>query len=464
MRTGLFYFFVISLHVLSVKALYGQGDVTVLREALQKLQQTSGYEKADISFTMLDVKTGKPLLLYHAALPLAPASTLKTITTAAVLFTKSPDFHYTTRVGFQGQIQNKQGKGILIIHASGDPSLGSDRFPTTLPTLKRQQLMDGLHHLGMNSFTGNVVVQTAGLQHEKINSHWLDEDIANYYGAALHAFNWRENKMDITLAPDSNGFKIWPLPEEVRQPGWRFASEVTHQDSAGAENVYAYFSPGDSDRYVLRGTIDKHLGPQVIWLANRNPELSFLLEIKKWLRDDMQWEETDDLPHGMEKDVCRWESPDLKELVYACNQKSINLYAEAFSFLLRQNDLKKSGEPDGLKKIITFIHTEAPGKDSVLLYDACGLAPDNRITTRLLATCLRQDTRKTRYPEFYASLPLINAIHMKSGYIGGTRAYAGYHTLPSGQKVCFAFILHGYTVTPRQARQDMFRILDSMKK
>jgi D-alanyl-D-alanine carboxypeptidase len=52
---------------------------------------------------------------------------------------------------------------------------------------------------------------------------------------------------------------------------------------------------------------------------------------------------------------------------------------------------------------------------------------------------------------------------MKSGYIGGTRSYAGYIKLKDGRNACFAFILHNYSCTPKEAKLKMFELLDLLK-
>jgi D-alanyl-D-alanine carboxypeptidase/D-alanyl-D-alanine-endopeptidase (penicillin-binding protein 4) len=101
--------------------------------------------------------------------------------------------------------------------------------------------------------------------------------------------------------------------------------------------------------------------------------------------------------------------------------------------------------------------------DGADLKDGSGLCENNRITTALLSGMLRQYTREKFFASFYNSLPLINGLSMKSGYIGGTRSYAGYITLRDSTQASFAFIIHGYTCPPRDVKLAMFRILDLLK-
>jgi D-alanyl-D-alanine carboxypeptidase/D-alanyl-D-alanine-endopeptidase (penicillin-binding protein 4) len=101
--------------------------------------------------------------------------------------------------------------------------------------------------------------------------------------------------------------------------------------------------------------------------------------------------------------------------------------------------------------------------NNVKLKDASGLAPENRITTSVMAQLLLHYTKEKYYPIFYESLPSINGLTMKSGYIGGTRSYAGYITLKDSTKACFAFIVNDYTCKPKEVKLNMFKFLDLLK-
>jgi D-alanyl-D-alanine carboxypeptidase len=52
---------------------------------------------------------------------------------------------------------------------------------------------------------------------------------------------------------------------------------------------------------------------------------------------------------------------------------------------------------------------------------------------------------------------------MKSGYIGGTRSYAGYIKMKDSTEACFAFIINDYTCRPKEVKLSMFQILDILK-
>jgi D-alanyl-D-alanine carboxypeptidase/D-alanyl-D-alanine-endopeptidase (penicillin-binding protein 4) len=101
--------------------------------------------------------------------------------------------------------------------------------------------------------------------------------------------------------------------------------------------------------------------------------------------------------------------------------------------------------------------------NSVKLLDASGLAPENRITTSIMAQLLHHYSKESYYPTFFESLPSINGLRMKSGYIGGTRSYAGYIKMKDSTEACFAFIINDYTCKPKEVKLSMFQILDILK-
>ncbi|MEP7319211.1 MAG: D-alanyl-D-alanine carboxypeptidase, partial [Panacibacter sp.] len=64
---------------------------------------------------------------------------------------------------------------------------------------------------------------------------------------------------------------------------------------------------------------------------------------------------------------------------------------------------------------------------------------------------------------FYNALPLYNGMKMKSGTIGGAKAYAGYHTSKSGTEYTFAIIINNYDSDAGSIVPKMFKVLDELK-
>lgn len=434
----------------------------LVTQALDQLSQQTPYTKADISFTLLDNQEGKRLISYQSDRLLAPASTLKTFTTATALKVLGPDFRYHTNVVFMGQIKSGIAKGVLRIDASGDPTFGSDRFDNTKPERIKSLIVEALRKKGIQKLFGKIEVHGKVFDDSSIHSCWLDEDIGNYYGAGLYPLNWRENKFEITLVPTKTSFVVKNNTANYENDR-DFCIELVHQEDATTEEAFAFIEKGKSCPYVIRGVLSAKESSHNMQLARLAPAQDFVMELKQTLQKEFSFQEMAISHSGPDEKMLDIVSPPLAEMVYWCNQKSINLYAEAFCKTIAQKLFRKANWFLGTRAMLRYASASGLPIGASDLKDGSGLCENNRISTALLSGLLRQFTREKFFPSFYSSLPSINGLNMKSGYIGGTRAYAGYITLCDSTKASFAFIIHGYSCPPRDVKLAMFRILDLLK-
>jgi D-alanyl-D-alanine carboxypeptidase/D-alanyl-D-alanine-endopeptidase (penicillin-binding protein 4) len=434
----------------------------LVTQALDQLGQQTPYAKADISFTLLDNQAGKRLISYQSDRLLSPASTLKTFTTATALKVLGPDFRYRTEIVFQGQIKSGIAKGVIRIYASGDPTFGSDRFDSTKPERIKSLIVEALRKKGIQKMFGKVEVYGQVFDDSSIHSCWLDEDIGNYYGAGLYPLNWRENKFEITLVPTKTSFVVKQNTANY-QNDRDFCIELIHKDDATTEEAFAFIEKGKSCPYVIRGVLSAREASHNMQLARLTPAHDFVMELKQTLQREFSFQEMATSHSGPGEKILDIVSPTLTEMVYWCNQKSLNLYAEAFCKTIAHKLFRKGNWYLGTRAMLRYASASGLSTDGADLKDGSGLCENNRITTALLSGMLRQYTREKFFASFYNSLPLINGLSMKSGYIGGTRSYAGYITLRDSTQASFAFIIHGYTCPPRDVKLAMFRILDLLK-
>jgi len=71
--------------------------------------------------------------------------------------------------------------------------------------------------------------------------------------------------------------------------------------------------------------------------------------------------------------------------------------------------------------------------------------------------------QKNWFAEFQKSLPLYNQMTMKSGTIGGTLGYTGYHQAKNGKKYTFTLLVYNYASSASTMRQNMFNLLNTLK-
>lgn len=474
MRSFLFCIFV----VLGIKSSHARFQK--VKQAFESLAMDTAYLKANISFTLLEMKSGKLLFDQNRDQMLAPASTLKTFTTAAALYYLGQDFRFKTRITFKGKIENKQAKGVLKIYGGGDPSFGSDRFPTTKPEWIKKSIHDALRSKGIEIFIGQIEVESNVFADMPINPGWLDEDIGNYYGAGLYGLNWKENKFELNLAPTKTGFEVTSTNAgyDIKKD---FCLELEHKEGATTEEAFAFVEKDKPCTYVIRGVLSKDVPAHNMQLARLNPAEDFKKELTQYLiKEKLMMELKEITTEGKELEIVTLYSPPLKQLVYWCNQKSLNLYAEAFCKTISLHTKHVKPSPyifprsiadtflqgtwlAGIQLMRNYAAKKGINDQDIQLLDGSGLAPNNRITTQVMASLLQQYTKEKFFPVFYESLPSINGLRMKSGYIGGTRSYAGYIKLSDSSDASFAFVVNNYTCSPKQVKLKMFQILDLVK-
>jgi D-alanyl-D-alanine carboxypeptidase/D-alanyl-D-alanine-endopeptidase (penicillin-binding protein 4) len=431
-------------------------------QQLRQLHQQQAYQQAKMSMIVFDTRNDSVLYRYHDMDTLPPASTLKTLTTAAAMDVLGSSFQFQTRITFQGKIKQQTGYGKLIVYAGGDPSLGSDRFPETHPNVIFQHIQKGLQKLGIRKLVGVVQVLDTIFSDTAIHPTWLDEDIGNYYGAGVYGLNWKENKFDLELTPLNNSFVV------TRNTGGLdntrdVCIELIPRDDAGTEQSYAYLVDSANCRYALRGFLTTKSGSKTLQLASTTPGLDFKAELTKMLSELFAYRAADTAVPGPEKTVVILRSPPLKKLIYACNQKSINLYAEAFCKMMGQQQGANGNWKHGIQAMLGYCFRAGIDTGKIRLQDASGLSVQNRINVHSLASLLLYAKQQPWYPLYRESLPLINGLRMKSGYIGGTRAYTGFIMMPHKQEVCFSFIVSGYSAPAVEVKQRMFEILNLLK-
>src|SRR5690606_8359334 len=157
-------------------------------------------------------------------------------------------------------------------------------------------------------------------------------------------------------------------------------------------------------------------------------------------------------------------SPKLSNIVYHFNQKSINLYGEAFLKSIARMTGQKSTIADGVAYVKKYWRQQlGVTEEEINVLDGSGLSPQNFVTAEALAKIMQYARSRPWYASFQRSLPTINQMTMKSGTIRGTLGYTGYQTSKSGKQYTFALLLYNYSGSATAMRQKMFTVLNNLK-
>ncbi len=144
-------------------------------------------------------------------------------------------------------------------------------------------------------------------------------------------------------------------------------------------------------------------------------------------------------------------------------KRSINLYGEALVKTVGYVKAEAGSTDAGIKVIKDFWSKQGMEKSSLKIIDGSGLSPANRVTTKALVTVMQYAKARNWYSSFYYSLPLINGIKMKDGYINGVRSYTGYVKSKDDIEYTFSFIVNNFDGSASSVREKMWKVLDMLK-
>jgi D-alanyl-D-alanine carboxypeptidase/D-alanyl-D-alanine-endopeptidase (penicillin-binding protein 4) len=453
---------------------YAQGLQQNLQSAFNRLQQDSQSRYASISLTVLDAHTGEQVFAANPNMGLATASTLKTITAITAFNILGKDYQYTTSLNYNGTIDATGTlNGDVVIHGSGDPTLGSWRYPETKEHAVLTQWVDAIRKAGIKKINGRIIGDDSAFGTQSIPDGWIWQDIGNYYGAGTSGLCWRENQFDIKLKTGRIGTPVGVSSTVPEMPYLDLKSELLNAEAGTGDRSYAYL-PIQNNVMYMRGTYAADQSKKSISVTVPDPAYDVAFRLADTLKrlgiEVAQGPESVktitsknlSVPTGGTLLVNHL-SPKLSQIIYWLDQKSINLYAEQLLKTIALASGKKVTTAEGVKAEHEFWQTKGIDPRSFNIVDGSGLSPGDRVTTLTLATILQSAKSQSWYPDFFESLPTYNNMKMKSGSINNVLCYAGYQTTKSGREVCFSIMVNNYSGSTSGIKQKMFAVLDELK-
>jgi D-alanyl-D-alanine carboxypeptidase/D-alanyl-D-alanine-endopeptidase (penicillin-binding protein 4) len=445
-----------------------------LDKAVKLLQQDAQMKHAMMSLYVVETATGKPIYALNEQLGLAPASTQKLFTSVAVFELLGKDFKYKTEVGYDGNISNGILKGNIYIVGYGDPTLGSWRFVQTKRDSVLKNILITLNNAGIKKIDGDIIMDDSKFSYQPLPGGWIWDDIGNYYGAGTWAINWNENQYDLLLKPGiKEGDDVEIIGKDPSMNSFTLTNLLKSGRPGSGDNGYIYLPPYSQDGFV-EGTVPA--GEKSFKLSGSTPypAMQFGAELQNFLiKNNLSNKGGIRLPVDLVNDVkvtptnrillTTLSSPSLDSMVYWFLQKSINLYGEALIKTIAYKSDSIASTEKGVDLLRNFWSKNGIERSAINIVDGSGLSPQNRVTTNALVTVLQFAKDKSWYNSFYNALPTYNGMHMKSGTIGGAKAYAGYHTSKAGVQYTFAIIINNYDSEAGSIVPKMFKVLDELK-
>lgn len=446
-----------------------------LAAAVTAFEADSQMRHAILGFCVVDSKTGKPVYEHNAQIGLAPASTQKLFTSAAAWELLGKEYRYKTILGYDGKVNKGVLKGNLYLLGSGDPTLGSWRWKETTDTIVLKELVTAIKKAGITqSIDGVITTNESGFPHQAIPDGWIWQDIGNYYGAGAYSLNWRENQYNLHLQSGSKpGDHVVILEDSDSMLPKRYVNELSSAPKGTGDNAYIYLGVEGYRHALVSGTIPVNEKSFSISGASADPVGELIIDlglalsgfdvkvnascepVKNYSRDQEE--------RGKIKTFYTHLSPPLDSINYWFLRRSINLYGEA---LVKTIALEKTGNATtdkGVELVRNFWKEQGIDKAAIHIIDGSGLSPQNRVTTDAMVKVLQYAKTRPWYSSFYYALPEYNGMKMKSGSIGGARAFGGYHTAKDGTEYTYAVIVNNYDGSSGEAVKKLYKVLDVLK-
>ncbi|OQP63225.1 hypothetical protein A3860_25380 [Niastella vici] len=468
MKKLILFFFIILAHIG-----IAQTVAVKLANAVKQFEDDEQVRHGIISLYVTDVQTGKVVYEHNAQIGLAAASTQKIFTSCASFELLGSTYRYKTVLGYDGRIENGVLNGNLHINGYGDPTLGSWRWNDTKEEVVLAKIGAVLQKNNITKITGNVLLNDSAFSIQPIPGGWIWDDIGNYYGAGCWAINWHENQYDLYIQPgkqEGDTTTIVKITPRLKESA--LLNFITTGKKGSGDNGYIYLAPYSFQGFT-QGTIPMGNEPFAISGAFTNGPWQFADALQQLFSKQKiavagfksyttlkvnknEWP-------GMQQELITLLSPPMDSINYWFLRKSINLYGEALVKTIAWEKAGFGSTEKGVELVRNFWSERGIDKGAVNMIDGSGLSPQNRVTTNAEVKVLQFARTRPWFNAFYNALPEYNGMKMKSGSIGGARAFTGYHTAKDGRQYVFSIIVNNYEGSPGEVVKKMYRVLDLLK-
>jgi D-alanyl-D-alanine carboxypeptidase/D-alanyl-D-alanine-endopeptidase (penicillin-binding protein 4) len=462
------------LFITQVQTGIAQTITSKLSNAVKQFEADAQLQHGIISLYVTDAQTGKPLYEHNAQIGLAAASTQKLFTSVAAFDLLGSTYRYRTVLGYDGRIENGVLNGNLHINGYGDPTLGSWRWNHTKEEVVLGKIMETLRKNTITKITGNVLLNDSAFSIQPLPGGWIWDDIGNYYGAGCWAFNWHENQYDLYLQPgqqEGDTTRIVKITPQLKEA--LLYNTITTGKKGSGDNGYIYLAPHSLLGFT-QGTIPLGNEPFVISgaFADGPGQFADALEqllSKQKIRVDGAFKRYTSIRANkkeftrMQQELMTLLSPSLDSINYWFLRKSINLYGEALIKTMAREKTGFGSTQKGVELVRDFWKERGIDKGAINIIDGSGLSPQNRVTAHAEVKVLQYARTRGWFNAFYNALPEYNGMKMKSGSIGGARAFAGYHTAKDGKQYVFSIIVNNYEGSSGEIVKKMYAVLNLLK-
>jgi serine-type D-Ala-D-Ala carboxypeptidase/endopeptidase (penicillin-binding protein 4) len=458
----------------------GKAQFATITEKINTWANDPIFIPCNVSVGVHDVNEGYLISGYNHNKYLIPASSQKIFSTMMLIKIMGEDWRFPTVIGYDGSIVDSTLQGNLYVIGSGDPSLGSKRFPDK-PNLNQllSYIVYKIKQQGVKNINGDVIIDVSKFDYQPISPTWEYGDIGRGYGAGSYGLNIHENEMDIWFNTSAgygniaNVTGIYPALE-----GYNVKSDVTIDDR-DIETVLIYGDPDDMNKKAI-GTIP--IQRSRIDGSIPNPPLLFGKKLQEELIKsginvlNVRIKSYND--NSAVNPIDTIYSKPLIDLVKATNFQSLNLYADVFLKTIGKVSGNKANWSEGSRIIKSHLASKGLNAYGLRLEDGSGLSPRNLVTTQSLSGFLSNYAREQGFEKTCRYLPLAGKegsvrrmlpdspargkVWMKSGSMSKVLSYTGLMETKNGRRISFSIIVNNYETENHEVRSRINDLIEEI--
>lgn len=413
---------------------------------------------------------------YDSERSVQPASVMKLVTTSAALSLLNPEKKIPTEVYIDGEVADGILNGNVVIRGYGNAVLSSSRSLFPKNAFANAVLL-ALKHEGIREIGGDIIGDGTILKESPVSSEWTWEDLGNHYAPSLSGLNYGDNLFEIVLNTSRRGHKPQVIKIEPEVEDVSIDNQLMSDDYS-FDSAYVYGAPYQNVRTIF-GAVPHKLPQFKIKGDVPDPAQFTASRIKAAIVESgiKVRGRALSLPHDKTLDysalnlIYTHNSESLAFIAQQTNVFSVNMFAE---MLLRQISLEygDGSETSGINKIMNYLREENYDLDGIRMFDGCGLAPADRLTTAFIVELLSKNYNDKN---FVNSLPVAGKTgtiysflkktkfdgkaRLKTGTTKSVIAYSGYVEGTDGNTYVVSIIVNNHTCMSTVVRKNIEKML-----
>jgi D-alanyl-D-alanine carboxypeptidase/D-alanyl-D-alanine-endopeptidase (penicillin-binding protein 4) len=414
--------------------------------------QSTGIPRESVALYVQEVGASAPLLEWNADRAMNPASTMKLVTTLAALEVLGPGYTWRTEVYAHGPVQDGVLNGNLVLKGYGDPKLNLENFWLLLADVRAR---------GVREVRGDVLLDRSFFALPPGDPSRFDGEPTRPYNVEPDALLVNFKSIRLQVIPDEAAGRVrivatpaLPEVEVVNQMALAPASCETWPEKP----QYTL----DPPRLVFIGVFPAGCGERSRYFAMLDPNRyaqSLFLQTWRALGGTLTGSVREGALPANATLLASQESPPLSEVIRDINKFSINVMARHVFLTL---GLAAQAPPlvpaAGARATAEWLKRAGIDAPEAVLENGAGLSRVERISARTLAKVLLRGFAGPLMPEYVASLPIVGVdgtlrrrlngspasgqAHIKTGYLEGVRAIAGYVLDRNGRWLALVAIIN----------------------